>query len=192
MAYATKQSVESVLNRSLTSTEEAGLTSLLAAVDSYINSETGRVFETATEQATRYYDGENSRLLDVDPFVADDTHPFEVFYVDADENKTYDVDVSDFEARPRNEVVKTYLQRRNGRWGSGLGNVAVKAHFGSGDVPADIAYAASWLAAQFIGASKSLTLKSENIEGYSRTFADASKTNPVILATFERYHEVLI
>lgn len=198
MAYATKASVESALGRPLTASEEAGLNSLLAAVDTYINKTIGTSFETPTE-ATRYYDVERSRMVDVDPFVVDENKPLRVFYVDADENPVgSDVDTSDYEARPRNESVKTWLQRRSGYWGSGcpsnVTNLAVKAFFGRGDAPADIQYAASWLAAQSISAQlgMSLSVKSESIEGYSRTFADMTKDNVQIAAIFDNYHEVLI
>jgi hypothetical protein len=204
MAYATQASVEQALGRSLTTSEAAGLTSLLAAVDSYINKTIGRSFGAGVE-STRYYDVERSRMVDVDPFVTSEVdgesivqRAFEVFYVDADENKVQDVDASEYEARPRNENVKTWLQRRNGYWGSGcpsnVTNLAVKAYFGGGAVPADISYAASWLAAQAISAQlgMSLSVKSESIEGYSRTFADMTKDNVQITSIFENYHEVLI
>jgi hypothetical protein len=210
MSYANQTSVEGVLGRSLTTNEVAALPLLLSAVDSFINSQTGRTFGAAAE-STRYYDTEDSKMLDVDPFVISEdvtegdtttptARPFEVFYVDADENKLRDVDASDFEARPRNEIVKTYLQKRNGRWGSGcpanVANIAVKAFFGGGAVPDDIKYAASWLAAQGISAQlgMSLGLKSESIEGYSRTFIDATKTEQGAFLTkiFDKYYEVLI
>jgi hypothetical protein len=198
MAYATQASVESALGRSLTTSEAAGLNALLAAVDTYINNTIGTSFATPVE-ATRYYDVERSRILDVDPFVTGEGKPFEVFYVDADENKVgSNIDESDYEARPRNETVKTWLHRRSGNWGSGcpsnVTNLAVKAFFGRGDAPADIQYAASWLAAQSISAQlgMSLSVKSESIEGYSRTFADMTKDNVQIAAIFDNYNEVLI
>lgn len=196
MAYATKSAVEGVIGRTLTDAEASALPALLKAVDAYINFEVGRTFETADDQTTRYYDVERSQILDVDAFVADDDHAFEVFYVDADENKVSDVDSSDYEARPRNETVKTYLHRRSSLWGSGcpshVTNIAVKAYFGAGCVPDDIAYAAAWLAAQAIGSTNSLSLKSESIEGYSRTFADATKSSQLVQNTFAKYHEVLL
>lgn len=195
MSYANQASVEGVLGRSLTTDEVAALPFLLSAVDSYINATIGRTFGDGTE-ATRYYDVERSRMLDVDPFVVADDKPFEVFYVDADENKIQDVDSSDYEARPRNESVKTWLQRRSGVWGSGcpsnVTNIAVKAFFGAGAAPDDIKYAASWLAANALGSTTSLSLKSESIEGYSRTFADATKDNSMIQSIFDNYYEVLL
>lgn len=198
MAYATQSSVEQALGRSLTTSEAAGLDSLLAAVDAYINKTIGTSFETPTE-ATRYYDVERSRMVDVDPFVVANDKPLRVFYVDADENPVGDdIDTSDYEARPRNESVKTWLHRRSGYWGSGcpsnVTNLAVKAFFGRGDAPADIQYAASWLAAQAISAQlgMSLSVKSESIEGYSRTFADMTKDNVQITNIFDNYYEVLL
>ena len=197
MSYATQSSVEGVLGRSLTTQEAAALPALLDAVDQYITGQTGRSWATPVE-ATRYYDVERSRMVDVDPFVVAEDKPFEVFYVDADEEKVQTIDSSEYEARPRNEAVKTWLQRRTGNWGSGcpsnVTNLAIKAFFGAGDVPADIAYAAAWLAAHQIGGTSSLSLKSESIEGYSRTFADATSTEAgsFITDTFARYYEVLI
>lgn len=199
MAYTDKTSVESVLGRTLTTSENNGLTALLAAVDSYINGETGRTFETIPQTPiTRYYDVERSQILEVDEFTLDDTHPVEVFYVDADEVKYSDVDSSDYEARPRNSTTKSWLHRRSAYWGSDcpayVTNIAVKAYFGASSVPADIKYVASWLAAQQIGSAAGLSLKSESIEGYSRTFAEATKTEQgsFIADTLARYREILI
>lgn len=199
MSYASQASVEGVLGRSLTTQEVAGLDGLLKAVDAYVNSETGRTFGDATEKTIKYYDVDRSKMVDVDPFVVKEDKPVRVFYVDADEEQVgSDVDSSDYEARPRNEEVKTWLQRRSGNWGSGCSskvtNLAIEAYFGGGAVPDDIAYAASWLAAHQIGGTQSLSLKSESIEGYSRTFADATATEAGSFITdiFARYNEVLI
>lgn len=197
MAYATQSSVEAIIGRPLTDSEVSGLPALLDAVDAYINGKTGRTWSEPTE-AIRYYDVERSRLLDIDQIIVDTDKPLRVFYVDADETSVgSDIDASDYEARPRNEQVKTWLQRRSGTWGSGcpsnVTNIAVKAYFGS-TVPADITYVASWLAAYSIGQTQSLSLKSETIEGYSRTFADGAKTQDgtFITDTLARYREILI
>lgn len=199
--YADQASVEGILGRSLSASEAAALPVLLAAVDEYINSECDTSFGVATE-ATRYYDvgrHEPSRILDVDAFstkVGDDVKAFKVEYVDADENVVQLVDSSDYEARPRNEVVKTYLQRRSTIWGHGcpstVANIAVTAFFGYPTVPADIAYAAAYLAAGAIGSTQSLSLKSESIEGYSRTFADTTKETSFLTTTFSKYNGILL
>lgn len=196
MAYADKTSVEGVLGRTLTTAEAAALPALIQAIEEYINSQTGRSFDVAEGVETRYYDVERSMILDVDPFIMDDDHPLTVAYVDADEEVVSTVDSSDYEARPRNKSEKAYLQRRSTPWGTGcvsqVTNIAITAYFGGDGVPADIAYAAAWLAAQAIGSTESLSLKSESIEGYSRTFAEATKDNSIIQKTFDKYYEVFI
>lgn len=195
--YADQASVEGVLGRTLTAAEVAALPLLLNAIDAFINDQTGTNFGAATE-ATRYYDVdkyEPSRILEVDAFTVADDKPVVVQYVDADENVVSTVDSSDYEARPRNEATKTWLERRSTVWGQGcpstVANIAVKAFYGFASVPADIAYAAAYLAAGAIGATTSLSLKSESIEGYSRTFADTTKTTSFLTATFNKYNTVI-
>ena len=199
--YASQADVEGVLGRSLSTAEAAALPLLLNAVDEYINSECDTSFGAATE-STRYYDlgnFERSRLLDVDAFttkVGDDVKAFKVAYVDADENEVQVVNASDYEARPRNKDVKTWLERRSTVWGNGcpstVANIAVTAFFGYPEVPADIAYAAAYLASGAIGSTQSLSLKSESIEGYSRTFADTTKQTSFLSTTFSKYNTVAI
>lgn len=194
--YANQAAVEGVLGRPLTAAEVAALPMLLNAIDEYINSETGTSFGAATE-ATRYYDvgrHEPSRLLDVDAFTAkvgDAVKAYKVEYVDAEENVVQLVEARDYEARPRNENVKTWLHRRSTVWGHGcpstVANIAVTAFFGYPEVPADIAYAAAYLAAGAVGSTQSLSLKSESIEGYSRTFADTTKSTSFLSSTFSKY-----
>lgn len=196
--YANQASVEGVLGRSLTATEIAALPALLDAVDAFINNAIGSSFTISEEVATRYYDADEGSILDIDAIFIDETHGLVVSIVDADENVTRTIDVSDYEARPRNDAVKTYLQLRGGRkWASlchpSVANIAVTGYFGRGDtVPADIAYLASYMAAQYIGASAGATLKSESIEGYSRTFATIQSDYPIVSQTLDKYNEVLL
>lgn len=200
--YATQSEVEGILGRSLTSQEQSGLTLLLNSIDAWINDQIGEGFALGEEAATRYYDPEReSSILDIDPVYVDDDHTLIVKVVDADENDVRTLDESVYEARPRNEKVKTYIQLRGGRkWASecstAVTNIAIVAYFGRGDtVPADIKYLAAYLAAQSIGATNSLSLKSESIEGYSRTFATTSSdysSDAVVKRTLDKYREVLI
>lgn len=193
--YATQSEVESVLGRSLTTTEQSGLTFLLNAIDEFINDAVGSPFTIGDEPTTRYYDADDSVILEIDPVFVDETHGMVVSLVDADENVVSTLDTSTYEARPRNDAVKTYIQHRNGRkWASecshAVANIAVTGYFGrGGTVPADIKYLAAYMAAQYIGAQTSATLKSENIEGYSRTFATIQAEYPIVNQTLEKYQE---
>lgn len=196
--YANQQAIESVLNRPLTQTELASLSLLLNAVDAFIDGQVGASFSIGDEVATRYYDADEGSILDIDPIFIDETHGMVVALVDANENVTRTLNVSEYEARPRNDAVKTYIQLRNGRkWRSVcshvVANIAVTGYFGRGsEVPADIQYLAAYMAAQYIGASAGATLKSESIEGYSRTFATIQKDYPLVSQTLDKYNEVLL
>jgi len=201
--YANQASVEGVLGRSLTTSEVAALPALLNAIDAWINIQIHGSFNVGDDPVTRYYDAEQgSSILDIDPIFVDETHGLVVSLVDANENVLRTLDVSEYEARPRNDNVKTYIQLRSGvKWASvcshSVANIAVSGYFGRGsEVPADIAYLAAYMAAQSLGSTKSLSLKSESIEGYSRTFADmkaSADSDSVISRTLAHYtDEVMI
>lgn len=196
--YASQSDIEAILNRSLTDSEVAGLTLLLNAVDQFINDAVGSSFTIGDDVATRYYDADEGSIIDIDPAFVDDTHGLVVSLVDADENIVRTLDTSEYEARPRNDAVKTYIELRNGRkWARvashSVANIAVTGYFGRGStVPADIQYLAAYMAAQYIGASTGASLKSESIEGYSRTFATIQKDYPLVSQTLDKYNEVLL
>lgn len=202
--YANQSSVEGILGRSLTTSEAAALPALLNAIDQWINDQIGGSYgELGDDPATRYYDPDfGGSIIDIDPAFVDADHGLVVAVVDSNENVISTLDVSRYEARPRNENVKTYIQLRGGtKWASlcstAVANIAVTGYFGfGGTVPADIAYLASYLAANSIGATNSLSLKSESIEGYSRTFADNSKSfnaDSVVSSILAKYtDEVMI
>lgn len=202
--YATQSDVEGILGRSLSATEASALPFLLNAIDQWINDQIGASYgELGDTPATRYYDPERqSSIIDIDPVYVDEDHGLVVSVVDANENVVRTLDVSTYEARPRNENVKTYIQLRNGtKWASqcsvAVANIAVTGYYGfGGTVPADIAYLSAYLAANSIGATKSLSLKSESIEGYSRTFADNKSSfaaDSVVSSILDKYtDEVMI
>lgn len=197
-SYANQSNVESVLGRALSADEITGLPFLLDAVEAWINGEIHSEFGLADDEATRYFDADHSSMIDIDALYVDEDHPFTVKLVDADENPLRTIDSSDYEARPRNDNVKTYIQLRGGRkWASicshSVANIAVSGFWGRGDdVPADIAYLAAYMAAQAIGSTKSLSLKSESIEGYSRTFATLQSEDSTVKRILSKYDEVLI
>ena len=196
--YASQSSIEGILGRSLTTAETNGLQALLDAIDQWINDQIGGSYgELSDSPVTRYYDPDfGGAVIDIDPAFVDETHGLVVAVVDSNENVVRTLDISTYEARPRNDAVKTYIQLRSGlKWASvcsnAVTNIAITGYFGFGStVPADIAYLASYLAAKSIGATNSLSLKSESIEGYSRTFADNSKSfnaDSVVSSVLSKY-----
>jgi hypothetical protein len=176
MAYTTQAKVEAYLNRQLTDNEQELLNGVLAATDAWIDSQIGGSYGTVAE-STRYFDGD-SRILNIDPCI----NITEVKRVDNLEAEAHDyIDNEDFEARPRNSVLKTWLESRVGKFPTGVANIAVTAQFTLGaDVPSNISQLAAYLAAQMFLNQTVGNLKSESIEGYSRTFNDYKTTNDFV------------
>lgn len=184
MAYTTKKQIEAFLKRDLDNYEETLLPLILAAVDSFLGDELGGSYGEGTP-ATKYYDG-GSRILEIDPC----TNITKVAQVNDDETESYVYVLNeDFEARPRNGTVKSWIHKRGRAFPCGVANIAVTATFSLGStVPSDIAYLATYLAAQlFAGQGEDGKLKSESIEGYSRTFKEYKADDPVVHMTLSKY-----
>ena len=185
MAYTDQSTVEDYLKRSLTD-EEAGLFSIITGtVDNYIDSEIGGSFGSVSE-STKYYDG-GSKILETDPFksltnvqLVDSTEAIEHTYVLNE----------DFEARPRNDTIKKWIEKRVGKFPGGVANIAVTAEFTLGDsIPDDIKLLATYLIAQSYSESIQGDLSSESIEGYSRTFKSIYKNNDYVNSILDQYRE---
>lgn len=182
MAYSSQARVESYLGRPLTSSEASLINLILESVDSWINNQIQTEFGNPQTE-TRYYDGGN-RILNIDQ-CRDITA---INLVDSLENTILEYVVGDsIEARPRNDDFKTWLESRVGKFPCGVANVAVTATFGGGTVPNDIVYLATILAADLINKQSTGNLKSESIEGYSRTFADFTSSNSEAVMILEKY-----
>ena len=191
MAYTDQATVEAYLNRSLSSNEQTILPLAIAAVDSFINEEVGSTFSNTS--STRYYDG-GVRTLVIDS-VRSIT---KVELVDTDDSNTvlneYDLD-EDYERQPVNETVKTYIESRIGAFPKGIANIAVTGKFSLTDsTPDDIKYLATYLTAKLFQKAVTGDLKSESIEGYSRTFAEFKAEDEVVQITLNKYtnDEVLL
>lgn len=180
--YATQAQIENILGRCLTTKEEQLLEGLGSTIDGWIDDKIGASYTQVTE--TRYYDG-GSVILEIDAA----TNITKVAVVDDedDDSSIYDLNV-DFKARPRNEDVKTWLHSKGAKFPEGIANIAVTATYGLGEeAPDDIKYLASYLMAGVFTRQKTKNLKSESIEGYSRTFAETKMEDEVVLSILNKY-----
>lgn len=187
--YTDQSTIEGILGRSLTSSEESVLSLLLTLADNFINDQLGGSFGTVAE-STRYYDG-GQRILDID--AVNTITKVALVYTDETDNYEYDTD-EELEARPRNETTKTYLHSRIGKFPRGVANIAVTGKFTLGaSVPDDIKYLAGYLIAKIFQNTKSGNVKKESIEGYSREFADYKTNDELVVSILDRYDkEILI
>ena len=187
--YAKRDLIEQILKRDLTEDELTALPIIMEAVDLYINNQIGSTFLNVSE-STKYYDG-GGKIINTDPVHSVSA----VKLVDEDEIVQDTYDEGDYELRPRNETIKTWIEHRWGKFLKGTTNIAVIGKFSlstDGTVPEDIQYAASYLVAQTFMQSFSGELKSESIEGYSRTFGKFTTEHEFIGIALDKYKRVQI
>lgn len=183
--YTTQTEVENYLGRDLTTTEAAIVANLIASVQAYIDDELGSGFGTVSE-TSRYYDG-GSKILHVDPC-------YDITAVAAVDSLEVVMDTyllnDEFEARPRNNTVKTFIEKRLGAFPKGVANIKVTAKFSRGeDVPEDIQFLATKMVAEAITNAENINLKSESIEGYSRTFVDKQMQDAINKEMLDKYQQ---
>lgn len=182
MAYTTQAKIEGMLGRSLTSSEQVNLDSLLANVDSYINEQVGTSYGSVTAES-RYYNGSGITVQEIEPC----TDITVVAIVDSGETTVYEyVDGTDYEAFPRNEDRKFWLESRIGAFPIGVANIMITAKFHGGDeVPNDIDFLATYLASKYF--KNNIDLESESIEGHSEVFKKFEIEDEVVSSILDRY-----
>lgn len=183
MSYTTQAKVEAILKRSLTSDEETQFALLGSVVEAVINGKIGGSFGTVSA-SSKYYNG-GTRYLDIDA-----CHTITaVLLVDEDDNADYTyTEGDDYVAYPLNDTIKKSIHKRFDKFPSGLKNIKVTAQFTLGDsVPDDIDYLTAYLISKIL--TKPIQeIKSESIEGYSRTFAETQlDQDPVCKSILDSY-----
>jgi hypothetical protein len=200
MAYTDVSKIENLLQRTLTTHEQASLTFVLPAIKQWIDNKTGSTFDE-TAESTRYYDG-GSSSIDLDPCT--EITAVKTLNNDNTDSQEYTL-YDEYVVEPQNSNVKTEIVRRHGCFTRGLRRVAVTAKFSEYDagVPFDIQNIATRLAASVIRGSKndlgSGGLKSESLEGHSVTYATSSdeinsiaEGDPFIKSALSQRAEILV
>lgn len=196
--YTNQTLVGQQLQRTLTDYEIGLLTTLIPAIDVWIDGDLNTTFQES-EAEDRYYDVEGN-YISIEPC----TSISAVSVVDWYRNVvvTY-TSPNQYEALPLNKTVKTQVRLRYCPIVSD-GSLKVTATFSQYDngVPEDIQIAATRIAAQLIGRSASGAETSgvvkESIEGYSvdygsdGTISYIAMSDPIVKGILEGYREPLV
>ena len=182
MAYTNLTNVENLLKRELTDEEANVLPLILDVVDKYIDEQVGGSFGDVSA-TSRLYDGTGDRILDIDPCTG--ITAVEVVDRDGDVLKTYDLD--DLILRPVNDTVKRWIELPYFGFYRGSANIRVTAKFSLGDVPSDIEYLATYLVTKYFNDYVTGNIKSESIEGYSRTFEALNRGDFIVSSVLDKY-----
>jgi hypothetical protein len=184
--YTTQLLVKSYLKRELTADEVRIFNMIADAASEWIDKETGRRWETVDNE-TRYFTG-GDEFLFIDPII-DITS---VEYLDVDGNVSSTYESTDYNRYPLNGGATTHLKLKHYRgFPRGEGQVKITGKWGEVDgTPSDIQFAATVLVADWLSSEDKL--KSESIEGYSRTFADVQDNNPQVSKILASRKRILI
>lgn len=123
MALISQSDLEARLGRPLTTEEASAFTLINSANQAYVEKLIGSGVESVPA-TTRYYYGGVQHLA-IDPC----TSLSAVADVDDDQVANYTYDTSDYVADPLNRTLKTMIIYRDGKFPSGIGNIAVTAKF---------------------------------------------------------------
>lgn len=197
--YTNSGLISQQLQRDLTTSEEGLLTTLIPAVDTWIDRELGTTFIEKESTETRYFDIEGRNII-IDPCTDIDT----VKLVNWDRTvvATY-TSLEHYLALPLNETVKREIQMR---WtpihqDGALQVVAKFTEYDNG-VPEDIQIVATRIASALIGRSASGAETSgvvrESIEGYTvdygsgDTISFIAMSDPIVKSILEGRGEPLV
>lgn len=162
MALISLAELEARLGRSLTSDESSSFTLLNNALQNEVERIIGSGVESVSE-STRYYDGGVQHLA-IDPC----TSVTAIKYVDDDSAVEYTFDTSDYTTEPINRTLKTMLRNRDGKFSSGINNIAVVAKFSIYEDTKTLEIVKSALLESLVNEiSNNDNVQRESIEGYS-------------------------
>lgn len=191
--FTSTANISDYLGRSLTTHESDYLANvLLDAVDDYIQRVTGTTFSVGESEA-RYYDGDGGRWL----FIDTATTVTKVEIVTQDSTESVDETLtlgSDYLKYPLNQSYIDRLYKKSSSnlasgsaWPVGKKRTKVTGTFGIA-VPDAIVHVATMLASGYLDTTKNL--KSESIEGYSRTFSEITNDSEEIREILGQYQDI--
>lgn len=182
--YTTIQNIQARTGNTLSAGESTYFTNVLsAAIDDYINRETGTTFGSV-DALDVYVSGDDSAFLSI-PTMYDITA---VSHVDDNDVET-GISVDEYKTYPRDETSKYAIRRLSGEWEEGFDNYKVTGKLGYQEVPDEIVMVATELASNGIGTINQ-SVKSEKVGDWSATYAEFDKTlsndSRAILSSYRR------
>lgn len=200
--YTNPTLISNYLQRALTDYELSSLATILPAIRMWIDNITNSTFGTSAS-STRYYDGDGSETLDVEPLSS--VTSITLVNSDGSDSYAYTADTEYF-LEPQNTTLKNEIRRRYGCWPRGKGNIKVVAVFGeyseSTGVPYDIETIATFIAAEIINrgkqSSNSAPIQRERLDDHDVTYdtssavMDGMANDPAIKSLLEQRTDIFV
>ena len=180
--YTNEATVEKIIQRSLTTEEKASLDLVIANISKFVADYLNRNYqdivegeegESEIEDSVMYYDGNGQYEL----FLDDDfTEITQIELLDS-EGSTFETidDEDDYILYPLNSSPKNSIVLRSYRFPLGHARVKITGKFTSGALPDAVCMAVTKLVADYVlNLAENENIKSESIEGYSKTLSDGN------------------
>ena len=184
--YITQAALENYLKRALATREANSFALVEGAAERVVNDYCDTTFEDVAE-TSHYFDGGDQEIT-IDP-----CHTITaIASINYDESIINEYSDNDYVLEPRNGNIKDSIILRDGRWPSGHKNIKVTGKFSSyyDEVPSDIQLAVMMLCGDYF--NNPVGLKSESIEGYSKTLAGKIERDEEIKSILGSYRQVLL
>lgn len=184
--YTSQARVEDYLKRSLTQHEVVLLPVLVEAAQSYIDGELDTSFDQIGAAVARYYDGDGSTELRIDPATEIESIAFTDIYGAVQQTLA----AHEYITSPLNKNVKTSVRMKVQRLPRGTGNIKVIAKYSSydGGIPKGIMLACTMLVADYLQSDEQ-NIKAEETEGWKVQYGsmpDLTSKVESLLAPFKR------
>jgi len=172
MALVSQSDLEQRLGRALTNEEANAFSTINSATQAHIERMIGSSLESVSA-STRYYDG-NLQHVRIDPC----TNVTQVSYIDNNGIGQFVYETEDYTVEPVNRTCKTMVRYRWGTFDDGMNAIAVTAKFSIyEDTQMRSVIKDGIITALTAEINNNTNVKSENIEGYSITYATTEARN---------------
>lgn len=177
MPYIDKSAIQDYLLIDIDGSMDNRIREWISAAENYVEIYTGREFEVAEDDVTRYYDGPGGRTFYLDDIVSITG----VWTLDLD-GSTVDqtlTENTDYFAYPLNDTPKHILKlapegSKLGKWPKGKKRIKVTGSFGyKAEVPKDIKLAITQLVSEIVNVGRQGSeggISAESLGDYSVTF----------------------
>lgn len=197
MAYLTESDLENYILEDIDPSFSGWITSVIAAVTSYIEKYTGIDFDGNNSASDRYFDGDGEDRLYIGPFQSGASS---VYLLDSVGNVIETLTLNtDYWEIPYNETMKTGIQLAPGgkrlHFPCGIRTVKVTAKFGYATIPDDVKQAAIRLAAKIVNEGiKGGQVSSESLGAYSVSYQKVDEMAEAIgiLNTLDHYRPITL
>lgn len=179
--YTTKENIEAYLNETI----EQNIDIYILSAQNYIDEYTNRDFKVSEEDTVKYYNGNGTRDLIIDPAI--DIAKVEI---STDEGITF-TEQTNYIKEPINKLPIVKITLRDNVFPNSIMSAKITGTFGWSEcIPQDISYCATLLASMMYKGNIARNITSESIGDYSINYQTDSNKEASIKSILDKYKKL--